>query len=458
MPFPGSFGGVKLGTYSKKSKPKSDTKSSEKKKTESTSQTYGQMILKSAVSSTNVNSSVSNVGVGSVHPIASAITKSTKSSSAPLVDSVIKGKGIKGSPGMVTKPAIPSHPSILPIIQQPLVAPKDTIVQVIQETGDVVSESLRSRRDQRIRTSDDELKTALIRFGSAGSFSCKAKSNIAVAAASTNKSAAVVLPKKGKRKNETPSLLFGALFNDFSNVARNVVEQVVVVGSNTKTKEEVKKSLTEAQKVDLTISLKSRDSESVEFNNLKVPEIDADFQYNFFTETEEDILEQEDPAKDPLLVRRPLDIPRYIELRWDMAQVTEPLSQDSPSPEKKEITELKKEAFKRHRGVAGYTKATSKRESNRSEKRIKPLNREGLSFKIPEIHEPERVFNSISNHRVFANSIGSVVNISKQKNILDTLPILAGRLGLSSLDSAPEPPNSEPGKGRFEAEEDGDKK
>jgi len=170
----------------------------------------------------------------------------------------------------------------------------------------------------------DQLEDAINSFGSISNLPCKIKSNAAIAAASSNNNAAIIV-SNNSLISQSPSKknYFGYILGNFSKVIPNVEEHILVPGSTIKSKEEVKRALTEAQKVDLTISLKSKTSESIEFNGLKTPGLDATLRYNFFTEDEEDILTQEDPDRDPLLTNKPISVPRYVELNWGNIEVTE---------------------------------------------------------------------------------------------------------------------------------------
>ena len=387
-------------------------------KLESTSQTYGQLILK--VGSTQ--------GIASAASVHTKAAKGARMSAQVMADGVIKKSSKKGQPLNVTPPANPTNSNLLQTVSFPYIVPQDTVVNVVQRVDDVANEVA----DFAKRSSDNNLEQAIGQFSAISSFPSKVKSNIAIVAAASGKEATAVLPpNKIKERSiftqETPeNNVIGALVGNFSKVTKNIIEKAIVVGSNLKSKEQIKISLFEASKVDLSIALKSKESESIDFNCLKTPDLDLDFEYNFFTETEEDIVEEEDPAKDPLLEERAIDVPRYIELRWNMTQVTEPLTNSEQMNQKEDpsIKQLKSEAFKKRRGVTGFSKFLPQAEIVRSKKRVKPLMRDGFSVELPELHDPERVFNSISNHKVFPNSVPTVINVETQKSVVSTLPLI----------------------------------
>jgi hypothetical protein len=50
------------------------------------------------------------------------------------------------------------------------------------------------------------------------------------------------------------------------------------------------------------------------------------------------------------------------------------------------------------------------------------INKDGISTKITDVHDIEKGFGSIGNHKAFPNTISATVNTEGQKNILSKLP------------------------------------
>lgn len=255
-------------------------------------------------------------------------------------------------------------------------------------------------------------------------FPPRIRSNLAVAAASANKGATVFLPKnKCKKRDVRPDSLTGNVINDVVKVAPKLEETAVLIPSTIKSELEIKEALEEAQKVDLTITLKSQKSESIELNTLKVPILETDFVYNFFEEDEEDIISQEDQENDPLLENRPIDTPRYNELRWDILTVTEPLTGTEL-----EIAKNKEERniFAERRGTVGHASNSFRDSIEKKKKRVAPVNRDGVKRKFVDIHAPEKAFKHIGNRKVFANSIPAVLNTVNSRSNIFGFPLRRG--------------------------------
>jgi hypothetical protein len=230
-------------------------------------------------------------------------------------------------------------------------------------------------------------------------------------------------PTGGRWQRRIPNSLTSALVNNAARVTPNVVKRAVVVGSRIKPKPEIKKALEEAQKVDLTVTLKSKDSESLDFNTMKIPELDLTFNYNFFEEGEENIEEQEDPTLDPLLESRPIDTPKYVLLEWTPVKVTDPVT--GTELEVKKYEEFRVHNFFKPKGVAKDTTNRMPRSVDKATARIRPLRRGGSRRRIVDIHSPEEGFRSIANRYLFNNSVSTTVRKSEDDNIF-SLPIVPG--------------------------------
>lgn len=193
-----------------------------------------------------------------------------------------------------------------------------------------------------------------------------------------------------------------------SEVIPTVADEVVVVaGSSYKAPEEIQEILTEAQKIDMMIVLKTKDSEALEFNNIKEVQMEAKFTYNFFSASEADIESQEDPAQDPYLKADLFSVPRYVKLSWEPVMITEPLSQEETTITP-EIEELKREVFEEER-----TESTH----------IPPLIQEGIPMEVIDMHRLDIAIQSTSNKDVFSNTLAAVLDLRRSPNFIDSLPI-----------------------------------
>lgn len=245
------------------------------------------------------------------------------------------------------------------------------------------------------------------------------RSKISIAAFSNNANPTVAL-------NQTPSNATNLGNNQLpqvTNVQQNASNQALVVGSAIKSRDDIKKVLDDAKKVDLMITLKSKESEILEFNNLKEITPDSTFVYNFFEETEEDIDSQEDQSKDPLLASDISNVPKYVKLTWDSIVVTEPISDPNQSPMSQEINAFKKKTFKDKKGVLSTDSVNFKNSFVKSQKQTTLYNKEGISTEVTDIHNLDVAMNSTSNKKVFANTINAVLNANKSQNVVSNLPI-----------------------------------
>lgn len=205
------------------------------------------------------------------------------------------------------------------------------------------------------------------------------------------------------------------------------VETAIVLGSSLKSKEDVGKALTEAQKVDLSICLKSKESETIQFNTIKTPEIKGDFVYNFFTPDESSIESEEDQSKDPLLKTDISRVPRYVHLKWDAAKISEPLTSEEQGNVKP--TQLKRDAILKNRGIASNKNSNFKNSYQKSLKKTNLFDYDGVKSEIVDIHKLDVAFNSTANKKVFSNSVSAVFNISSQRNVVDSLPVVIKDVG-----------------------------
>jgi len=194
----------------------------------------------------------------------------------------------------------------------------------------------------------------------------------------------------------------------------------IVYGSILKDKKEQKRILSEAQKVDLSVALKSRRSESVVFNTLEEPQLEVDFFYNHFVGAEGSVEEQEDQSRDPLVKNRPYEVPRYIELKWNSTNVGVPLAGTEIEADKNK--ELRKGSFVVRGGVFGSDSSNFKDSSAKAEKNANPLQVDGKIKKLTDTHKIEEGFNTLANPKAFPNTVSIVVNTQEQDSVLSTIP------------------------------------
>jgi hypothetical protein len=196
----------------------------------------------------------------------------------------------------------------------------------------------------------------------------------------------------------------------------------IVAGSTIKTKIEVKKALDEAKKIDLNVTLKSKQSETVQFNTLKTPDMQAKFVYQFYAPDEEDIATQEDPAQDPLLKTDIHHVPRYVELSWEPPQLSEPLTDEEKSLTKEEKEE-KKAFYNLPKGVATHFSEKVKNSYENSKKKVNLLQQEGIKAEVVDLHKLDVAFDSTVNKQLFTNSIAATLNTIDKPGVIDVLPI-----------------------------------
>ncbi|MEK6879197.1 MAG: hypothetical protein AABY22_06285 [Nanoarchaeota archaeon] len=234
------------------------------------------------------------------------------------------------------------------------------------------------------------------------------KVQIAVAAASNDSNATIVLKEQG---NSAVGI------SDVGNLSNTNTLTVSVFDSQTKTKEEVKDILTESKKVDLSISLKSKNSEKIEFNNLQMPQLNGKFNYIFFAEDEADVDSQEDPSKEIS------EFSRFSNLQWDIVEVSEDLTDEElEKNEAKEINNLKEKIFKQPRGVSGFLDKNFGNSISKSLKNFNLFNlNENIKSEIVDVHKIEKAFDSISNNNIFSNTINTSINVNRSNELLNIL-------------------------------------
>lgn len=239
-----------------------------------------------------------------------------------------------------------------------------------------------------------------------------AKAQIAIAAANNNNTAIVL------KSEESINVL-----NNIGSVSNTGPLIATVINSAIKTKDEIKNILSEAQKVDLSISLKSKESEKIELNTIKIPELRTKFIYQFWEQNESDIFLQEDPGKDPLLNETLKNVPKYVEMQWDAVEVNEELTDEElGSSEAKEALWLKQKAFQEPRGILGYINKNFKNSFDKSSKKFNLINlNESVKTEIVDIHRLDKAFDSISNEKTFSNTIQISINVNKNNKLFGVL-------------------------------------
>lgn len=157
----------------------------------------------------------------------------------------------------------------------------------------------------------------------------------------------------------------------------------------------------ESSKIDLFTTIKSKESQVIQFNNLKQTNISAKFQYNFYHPRERELDTQEDRANDPFLKRKIFDVPRYVKLTWTPQNVTEPISGIEP--------DFTLTSFLQNKNIVPDS-----------------LFAEGRRMQIVDIHYLEKLaFNSLSNE-TFANTVDVLLSTPPGSALapLSSLPIV----------------------------------
>jgi hypothetical protein len=240
------------------------------------------------------------------------------------------------------------------------------------------------------------------------------KSNISIAAFSSEKEHIAVVNQASLSSQDTSSApKVNTLGMDTVSTANiNVEEYAIVVGSAIKSREEIKKCLTEAQKSNLSISFKSKFSESAEHNNIKSPELFSSFIYNFYDHNERNIETQEDPKQDPLLSKKLQDVPLYVELSWKPSSTTEDITGiRRPS---QETQTLKRDVFFRDRGVSTSTSDRSKYSFSKTKKEYELYNNNGIKQELVDVHQLDKAMTSTNNKYLFRNMMYIVADSDKK--------------------------------------------
>ena len=352
-------------------------------KLEETSQTYGQCIV--LVEQKQANQTVAQT----TQAIKEGANQANTSSTAEFTQAAAQVL-LTNEPVIIAADPILAISYAGALVQQVFVNPVDTLVTLIANTPE-----------------------ATVRLG------CKTKATISMAAASSNGNATVTVNSTDIIM-KTPQTLEGSILNSIATVVPNTKVIATVLGSSVKSQEEIRSALTEAQKIDLSITLRSKRSESIEFNTIKKPRLQVDFVYNFFTEDEEEVETQEDQKLDPLLKRRPADTPRYANLTWAITQVTEPLA--GTEQDVKESETLRRQIFSKPRGKFAVGTHTLPFSAQSSVKDVEPFVQEGLKKEVADIHNPEKVFASVANDGAFANSVSMTLNVSTQNKVISEIP------------------------------------
>jgi len=113
---------------------------------------------------------------------------------------------------------------------------------------------------------------------------------------------------------------------DSTKQTKNDIQNFAIVAGSTKSKDARNSAIKRSLQVDSLITSKSKESEEIEFNNLKQIGIKAEFVYNFFVPEEKNYVTEENPLLDPLLKDSLFDVPRYVKLTWESQSVSEELS------------------------------------------------------------------------------------------------------------------------------------
>lgn len=201
---------------------------------------------------------------------------------------------------------------------------------------------------------------------------------------------------------------------NISSVIQNVENFAIVVGGS-KSNTELTKILKESSKVDLFVTLKSQESEVLEYNNLQEVDLEAKFVYNFYVPEETNIASQEDQSQDPLLKKDIFNVPRYVKLTWEAKHA-------------KELLFDKENDFLRvfPKGVVGNASYDFKNSFQKAAKKTNLINSDGRSYELTDIHNLDVAFNSINNANVFTNTINVVLETSDNLVSIDNLPVTEG--------------------------------
>ncbi len=177
--------------------------------------------------------------------------------------------------------------------------------------------------------------------------------------------------------------------------------------SDTETQKNIIK---ESIKIDYFLCLKSKESDSIDFNTLKTPDLECDYIYQFFIPSESNITIQEDPIKDPLHKLKLSKVSSYVDITWTPQVVTSQISDKELSLDD---LEFKRKYLQIARGVATEENSNFIKSSKFARKNINPINKDGIQFELIDSHELEAAFNATSNERMFTNSVNAVLNTTQ---------------------------------------------
>lgn len=203
------------------------------------------------------------------------------------------------------------------------------------------------------------------------------------------------------------------------------IESFAIVVGGEKSREELKKIIKDSSVVDLFIMLKSLDSEEAEFNNLKESQIESNFVYNYFTQTEEDIEFQENQINDPLLVNNKYNAPMYVKLTWPIAKITEPVSIEDTNSGYEQLR------FTKPKGISSIKSNSFTQSIVENQNKINPISvTDGIKQQIVDIHAQDKAFNNIVNNLRFSNTINVNLfaqNLNMKLNNLPFMEIIKGK-------------------------------
>jgi len=202
-----------------------------------------------------------------------------------------------------------------------------------------------------------------------------------------------------------------------------------IMASNINTLDQIEKAVKEAIKVDLSVTLRSKKSEVVEFNKLQVPEPTVKMTYNFFSPNERNVEQQEDQLRDPLTAKptpTTNDLPRYVELTWDSISVKNQVPQSAITAKLNE--ELRARSFAQVGGNSTKKSGELPNSVEKNKKRTKIYVVDGTTRTVVDLHDQERAFDGIGNNTAFPNTLNVIMNTSARSTRISSLPYAHVRL------------------------------